>query len=181
MPNSATLYRANMLPGNDLGNVTVETQFPNGRGAQLVLPLPSNGSLANKRFRIVLAGAVSSAITNTFTLGIYFGFSPTILSNTQLITSGPASTASGSNFELDISLYWTTGANTITGSAEGMVANSPIGPINIQTPITSADPNRDSNTFLQSGTTYGFTVTGFFGSGDTSNHALVNIFDLEIL
>lgn len=181
MSNSATLYRAAFLPGNDLANATVEAQFPNGRGTPLILPLPSNGTLANKRFNVVVAGTVSSTITNTFTLGVYFGFSPTILSNTQLITTGPLSTASGSNFELTITLYWTTGANTITGSATGMLANSPIGQANINTPITSADPNRDSNTFLQSGASYGFTVTGFFGTGNASNHATVNIFDLETL
>jgi hypothetical protein len=172
-----------MLPGNDLGNQTSETQLPNGRGASLVLPLPSNGSLANKRFRIVVSGRVATTITNTFTINVYSGFAPVIASNLLIFSTGPQSVNSiSSNYSMTIDLFWSTGNRTINGGpGQGQMANSPIGPASLNNPVVNADPNRDSNPFLQSGATYGFTLTGQFGSGSAGNHAFVDIFELEEL
>lgn len=182
MPNSATLYRANMLPGNDLGNVTVETQFPNGRAAQLNLPLPSNGMLANKRFRLVVSGRVQTTITNTFNLNVYFGFSTTISANTLIFSTGANSVNNiNTGFNLWIDLYWNATALTISGRGEGQINNNPIGPSGLSNTISSVDPNRDSSTFLASGATYGFTITGTFGSTSANNHAFADIFEMEEL
>jgi|SRR5215472_2252901 len=182
MPNSATLYRAAMLPGNDLGNAIAETQMPNGRGTPLILSLPSNNSLANKRFAMAVAGRVDATINTTFTLNVYFGFSTTIASNTQIFNCGAITVnTQNTNFNLRIEFYWDNVSNTITGSGQGFMANSPIGPATLVNIITNVDPNRDSNTFLASGTTYAFTLTGQFGNTSAGNHASVNIFDLETL
>jgi hypothetical protein len=171
-----------MLPGNDLGNVTVETQFPNGRGAPLILPLPSNGSLANKRFKLVVAGRVQATIDTTFNLNVYFGFSPTIASNALIFSTGAATvnnTATG--FDFSIGMYWNAGGLQITGNGQGQLANNPVGAASLTNVIANVDPNRDSSTFLASGVTYGFTLTGIFGNSSAGNHAFVDIFDLEEL
>jgi hypothetical protein len=183
MPSSATLYRAPFLPGNDLGNQTSETQMPNGRGASLVLPLPSNGQLANRRFRIIISGRVATATNTTFTLNLYFGFSATIASNTLIFSSG-ANTVNNvsSNFSMTVDLYWSTPSLIINGGpGQGQMNNNPIGPSALSNMVTNADPNRDSSTFLASGTTYGFTATGTFGGSSTGNHAFVDIFEMEEL
>jgi hypothetical protein len=183
MPSSATLYRAPLLPGNDLGNQTSETQMPNGRGASLVLPLPSNGSLAQRRFRVVIAGRVQTTITTTFTLNLYFGFSPILASNTLIFSSGPNSVNNvSSNFSITVDMFWTAAGLTICGApGDGQMNNNPIGPSSLSNVITNVDPNRDSNSFLQSGATYGFTATGTFGSTSAGNHAFVDLFELEAL
>ena len=180
MPSSQTLYRAPMLPGNDLSNVTAETQFPNGRGTPLLLALPSNNSLANHNFRVRIAGRVATATNRTFQTQVYFGLNPTIASNTLIFSTGfqVVNTVSTS-FDVWIDLRWSAGSNSITGRGEGQLANHVVGPGTlINTPI-SADPNRDSNPFLQSGATYGFTVTGQFNGSDSGNHAFIDSFDLE--
>jgi hypothetical protein len=171
-----------MLPGNDLGNQTSETQMPNGRGASLVLPLPSNGSLSNKRFRLVLAGRVSTAINTTLTLNVYFGISTKITSNTQIFTTNAQTVnAKSTNFSITIDMYWSNTGKLINGGpGQGQVDNNPVGPSSLlNTP--SADPFRDDSTFLASGPTYGFTVTGQFGNSDAGNHAFAEILELEEL
>ena len=180
MPSSQTLYRAPMLPGNDLGNASLETQFPNGRGAPLQLALPSNNSLANHNFRVRIAGRVVTATNRTFQVQVYFGLSPTVTSNTLIFSSGfQVVNTISTSFDVWIDLRWSNGSNSITGRGEGQVANHVVGPGTlINTPL-SADPNRDSNPFLQSGPTYGFTVTGQFNGPDSGNHAFIDSFDLE--
>lgn len=182
MPSSATLYRAPLLPGNDLGNQTSETQMPNGRGTPLILPLPSNGSLANKRFRLIVSGRIATTTNTTFNLNVYFGFSATLASNTLIFSSG-ANTVNNTNtgFSLWVDLYWNAANLSITGRGEGQMNNNPIGPSGISNSITSVDPARDSSTFLASGATYGFTTTGTFGASSTGNHAFVDIFEMEEL
>lgn len=182
MTSSATLYRAAFLPGNDFGNVTAETQISNGRGTPLTLPLPSNGSLGNRRFRLVLSGRIQTSITNTFTANVYFGLSSTIASNTLLFSTGANSVNStNTNFSLSIDLFWSTPSLTIDGLGSGQMNNNPIGPSSLSNIITAADPNRDSSTTLASGATYGFTVTGLFGSSSAGNHAFVDLFEMEAL
>lgn len=180
MPNSATLYRANMLPGNDLGNATAETQFKNGRGAQLSLALPSNNSLTNKSFRVRISGRVATTSNLTFTVSLYFGLSSTIASNTLLYTTNAVVVNNvSSNWEFWADCFWSTNG-TITGRAEGQIANQIFGPGTLaNTP--NADPNRDSNTFLQSGATYAFTVTGQFSGSSTGNHAFIDDLSLEVV
>ena len=182
MPSSATLYRAAQLPGNDIGNVTAETQFSNGRAGLLTLTLPSNNSLANKRFRVVLGGRVQTTSNVTFTLNLYFGISSTIASNTQIFTSGAQTVNNVStNFSMSVEMFWDATGLRINGIGSGQMGNGPIGQAGLVNVVTSADPNRDSSTFLNSGAAYGFTVTGIFGSSSTGNHAFVDIFDLEQL
>ncbi len=180
MPSTATLYRAAMLPGNDLGNAIAETQMPNGRAATLVLPLPSNGSLANKSFRVRAYGRVSTLITTALTLQVYYGISSIIASNTKIWTSGAQTVDTiKSNWELWIDISWDSDSKTLNGRGEGQIANNILGPQTLLNVPIAADPNRDSNTFLQSGPTYGFTITGLFGNSSTGNHAYCDLFALE--
>lgn len=181
MPSTTTLYRAFLLPGNDLGNAATETQFPNGRGTRLILQLPSNNSLANKRFRLVIAGRVQTPVLGSFTINVYFGFSNTISANTQMFSSGPQSLFNTtSNFSFWIDLYWDSVSQKINGIGEGQMDNNPIGRSTLTNQITGVDPNRDSSTFLNSGPTYGFTLTGQFGNSNAGNHAFVDDFSLEL-
>lgn len=180
MPSTQTLYRAAMLPGNDLGNRTVETQLPDGRNSPLILQLPSNGTLVNKSFRVRLYGRVATSINNLYTIQVYFGFDPVISKNTLIFSSGAQSVpAIKSNWELWIDLSWDNDSKTINGRGEGQLANNILGPMTLLNVPFAADPNRDSNTFLQSGPSYAFTATGQFSIPSAGNHAFVDLMNLE--
>jgi hypothetical protein len=169
-----------MLPGNDVGNVTSETQMPNGRAAKLQLVLPSNNHLANKSFRVRVSGRASTTTNTTFEMKVYFGMSATIASNTLIFDSGAQGiNNTKSNFEFWLDMQWDSDSQTITGRGTGSLANNILGPSTLSNVPISADPNRDSNTFLQSGPTYGFTVTGQFGGSSAGNHAFVDDLSLE--
>lgn len=181
MPNSATYYQASFVPGTDLGNVTAETQLVNARGSIVTLPLPSNGSLANKRFRLVSTGRLQTTINTTFTLNFYFGLSTTIASNTLILSSGAQTVNNvNANYSMWLDMYWESINKIIGGTGQGQMNNSPIGPTTMANTIT-ADPFRDNSTFLATGPTYGFTITGKFGNSSSGNHAYVHSFDLEEL
>jgi hypothetical protein len=180
MPSSLTIYRAPFLPGNDAGNITAETQLPNGRGASLILALPSNGSLSNKSFRVRLAGRVQTNSNLNVTIAVYFGFSATIASNTQVFTTSAVTVNNlTTGWEIWLDCFWSGDGNLITGAGRGQVANSVIGPSALVNTPLSANPNRDSSTTLASGTTYGLTVTGLFSGSSTGNHLFVDDFSLE--
>jgi hypothetical protein len=182
MSSSQTLYRAPMLPGNDIGNATTETQYANGRGTPLQLPLPSNNSLANRSFRVRITGRVATTITVTLTINVYFGLSTTISKNTLIFSTGGQSVnTEKSIFEIWLDMAWSADAQTITGRGTGQLANNILGPSTLNNTPVSADPNRDSNTFLQSGATYGFTVTGTFSSSSAGNSSKIDDFALEIV
>lgn len=168
-----------MLPGNDVGNVTTETQLPNGRATPLLLQLPSNGSLANKSFRVRVAGRVQSAINATYDLKVYFGLSATISKNTLIFDSAQQTITGKSNFEFWLDMQWDNDSKTITGRGAGSLANNVLGPTTLINVPISADPFRDNSTFLASGATYGFTLTGQFGTGDSGNHCRIDSFALE--
>lgn len=180
MPSSISLYTAPFLPGNDIGNVTAETQMKNGRATPLILPLPSNGSLSNSAFRVRVTGRTSTTTNTTFELKVYFGISATIASNTLIFDSG-AQTVNNtkSNFEFWLDMTWDADSKTLAGRGAGQLANNILGPSTLNNTPVSADPARDSNTFLASGTTYGFTLTGQFGGSSAGNHATVDGFYLE--
>lgn len=169
-----------MLPSNDLGNVTSETQFKDGRGNLLQLPLPSNNSLANKSFRVRISGRVATTTNTTFEMRIYFGISSTIASNT-LILDCAAQTVNNvtSGFEVWCDCFWSGDANAISGTGQGQIANNIVGQATLSNTPLSANPNRDSSTTLASGATYGFSLTGIFGGSSSGNHCIVDAFDLE--
>jgi hypothetical protein len=180
MPSAHTLYTAPMLPGNDLGNATSETLLPDGRTGFLKLQLPSNNSLANKSFRVRLFGRVSTTANLNFQVRVYFGISGVIGSNTQIFDTNQININNAkSNWELWLDMTWDSDSKTITGRGAGQLANNILGPGTLLNIPIAADPNRDSNNFLQSGATYGFTVTGQFSGSSTGNHAFVDNFALE--
>lgn len=180
MPSSQTLYRANMLPSSDIGNATSETQFKDGRSNLLQLPLPSNNSLANRSFRARISGRVSTTSNLNFTLNVYFGISSTIANNTLIFGSGQTAVNTVSSaFEVWLDMQWTADGKIITGCGRGQLANNILGPSTLNNTPLSADPNRDSSTFLASGATYGFTATGQFSGSSSGNHATIDNFDLE--
>jgi len=181
MPSTQTLYRASMLPSNDIGNVSAETQWPDGRGKLLILPLASNNSLANQSFRIRTFGRCQTTTNTTFAVNFYFGLSPVLANNTLIFLSGSqVVNALSSNFLIWLDLTWDSTSQVINGTGQGQIANNIVGPSTLQNTFT-ADPNRDSNTFLQSGATYGFTLTGQFGGASAGNHAFMDDFSLELI
>lgn len=181
MPSALSLYRATMLPSSDIGNATAETLFKDGRGfLPLQLPLPSNGSLANKSFRVRVSGRVSTTSNVTFELRMYFGISAIIASNTLIFDVGAQTVnTTASSFECWLDCQWSADANAITGRGTGQMANNVSGPGSLNNTPLAANPNRDSSTTLASGAFYGFTVTGIFSGSSSGNHAIVDSFDLE--
>ena len=182
MPSAHTLYTAPLLPGIDLGNATSETLLPDGRTGFLALPLPSNNSLANKSFRVRMFGRVATNSNVNFILNVYFGVAADFTSNTLIFTTNQVQVNNmKSNWELWLDMTWDSDSKSITGRGAGQFANSILGPGTLQNIPLAADPNRDSNTFLQSGPTYGFTATGQFSGSSAGNHAYVDNFALEVV
>jgi hypothetical protein len=180
MPSALTLYRAPFLPGRDSGNIIAETQMLNNNGVAINLLLPSNGTFANKSFRVRCGGRVQTSSNTTFELRIYFGTLAAIGSNTLIFDAG-AQTINNvtSSFEIWLDMQWTADGNLITGRGTGQIANFVAGPAALNNTPLAADPNRDAKTNLQSQPPYGFTVTGIFGASSPGNHAYIDDFSID--
>lgn len=169
-----------MLPSSDLGNVTSETQFKDGRSNLLQLTLPGNSSLANRSFRVRVNGRVATTTTVNLTLSVYFGTSSTIGSNTLVFSSGQTAVNNiTSTFGILLEMQWSADGNSIAGSGQGQIGNNALGFNALNNTPLNVNPNRDSNTNLQSGVFYGFTVTGQFSGSSAGNHATIDNFELE--
>jgi len=177
MTTAATFYRADYIPGANLGNVTSETQFKNSQGNLLVLTLPWNNSLSNANFYVRVSGRVISTVSLNFSVALYFGRSATIASNTQVYASGLVTTNGSSNWNIQTNLYWDATSNAINGDGQGQIANSFLGRSSIAN-VPSASPSQASTAAL---TQLGFTVTGTFDTSSAGNQAFVDNFELGLL
>jgi len=179
MPSAILLGRAGFLSSSDLGNATTETLFTGGglgAGQTLILGLPNNGNLLNRRFRVGLAGRVQTTTAINFTVAAYFGFGA-IAANTLLFSSGSVSINGKTNWEMDLSMFWDGDGQTLNGNGQGQVGGSVLG-----SGALNASPSANPITITTiAAVSYGFTVTGLFGTSNTGNHAFVDAFDLELL
>lgn len=182
MPGSNTCFTpqgtGGGLPSAGIGNATAETIFsagsPGNSANSLILQVPANGELSNKRFRINVAGRVVPGTTGNFTYALYAG--TTITSGNKMATSAATSYTVNTNgsFWLVYEGYWDSSSKQIMGTFWGN-QNNTILDITAASNVISQDPNPSL------ATTQKFIVTGLFGSTNASNNAFVDVFEWEVL
>lgn len=153
-----------------------------------ILPLPSLEALAGSTgkkmsvIRIFAAGRVTGGTTTNFTPQLQFGTSTTVASNTDLesgvavaVNSASGMWAIDGTYMLDIT----------SGKIDGYAANFLSGSTVTYTAVAKADNTISSSSTpafsLTSTSQQGFVLTGTFSSGNASNVAYVDIFQLEMV
>lgn len=182
MPSANTTYTPQGsnggLPSAGIGNASSEAIFaagsPGNSGNNLILQVPANGELSNRRFRITVAGRVVPGTTGNFTYALYAG--TTITSANKMATSAATSYAVTTNgsFTLMYEGYWDSSSKQIMGTYWGN-QNNTILDVTACNNIISQDPNPSP------ATTQKFIVTGLFGSSNSSNNAFIDVFEWEAL
>jgi hypothetical protein len=169
-------YQASFIPGKDLGNVTVETVFPDLNGNPNVLVVPADGQSSDKRIKMNFAGSVNTNSNLGITINVYFVQTQNnVATSTQIYTTNQQTVNSlATNWHLDFDIFWNTPANIMNGLVIGQVANSIIGPaILANTPI--ADPNAHNTSQQVYPITYGFSVKALFSGSSAGNHAILKV------
>ena len=177
MPSFLATARSNQLPSKATGNVTSETQILGADGKLLICPLEGSLVLQTpgnaRRFRLSIAGYMTSGTTSTVTLKLYFGTSTTIATNgTALISITTASLAStNQNFFLDVQLIF----DSVSGSFGGYYVGSAVNTLIDLTAITQTSV---ASGIADSAEGQGFNLTAIFNSTNASNNLFVTAFEI---
>lgn len=192
MGQASTISRA-ALPSAELnlgGTATTEKVFClyGSTTVACILPLPSLDALAGanaKKFSIVkitAAGRVTGGTTTNFTPQLQFGTSTTVASNTDVESGVAVAVNSASGIW---SIEGTYFIDYTSGKIDGYAANFLSGSTVTYTAVAKADNTiSSSSTPAFSFTTsslQGFVLTGTFSSGNASNVAYVDVFQLEMV
>lgn len=166
---------------NQGGTSTSEVVFTSDGTIPVVLDLPSAGELASAagtpgvKFKVRAGGRVTGGTTTNYTPQLQFGTSATPGSNTDLESGGAVAVNSVSGFWfIEADLFWDTTSNQLDGYARHMVSGS----TRTYTAAAACD-NRISSADPDANGTQGFVVTGTFSSGNASNAAYLDFFELE--
>lgn len=173
--------RAIPLPSAEInlgGTATAEAQFltasaQNGvaSGTRLICYTPGSNMLKQRIFKVRVGGRVTTGTTAVFTASLYWGTSATISSNKK-VASGQANLVSTSgNWLVEFEGQWDATSAQLIGVQRGWVNSVPIALATISTSTTTVDLSGES-------TSNGFTVTGTFSSGNASNAAIVDFFEV---
>jgi hypothetical protein len=182
MPDIQAAKAAIPLPSAELnlgGTSTSEAQFltasaQNGVAAatRLICYTPGSNQLKYRRFVVRVGGRVTGGTTTNFTAKLYWGTSSTIASNTNIATSSTNAVNSASgNWELQASCVWDATSGKIQGVFQGWVNGTAVAAAILSNIPSSVDLSGES-------TSNGFTVTGTFSSGNASNAAYVDYFEV---
>lgn len=174
--------RAIPLPSAEInlgGTGTAEGQFltasaQNGVAAATTLKCYTPGSnvLKSRRFVVRVGGRVTGGTTTNFTGKLYWGTSSTISSNTSLATTGAIAVNSTSgNWEIVAECGWDSTSAKIGGTFAGYVNATAVARVVLSNLPTTVDLSGES-------TSNGLTVTGAFSSGNASNAAYVDYFEV---
>lgn len=172
---------ARPLPSAELnlgGTSTSEKQFltasadgQTASGQPLACYLPGSNTLKNRPFKIRCGGRVTTGATANFTGIIYYGTSSTIASNTAFMSTGAVSLATLSGtWGLECDVAWDNTSQRIDGLGKGWVRANAVAQITLTGAATGVA--------LAGEGSLGFTVTGTFSSGNASNVAYVDWFEV---
>lgn len=181
-----TIRRPVQLPSAELnlsGTSTSEKVFLTTGGLPLILPFPSAGELAGANgkkmslIRITAAGRVTGGTTTNWTMQLQYGTSATPSSNTD-IESGAAVAVNSVSGQwcLIAHLMIDNTSGKIDGFAHHIISGSTV----TYTAVAKAD-NTITGVVPDGSATLGFVLTGTFSSGNASNVAYVDVFQLEML
>lgn len=192
MPSSDMSQSALLLPSAELnlgGTTTTENQFliktaTAGVPVTAALPcrIPGSSILKNRPFFIRVGGRVTGGTSGNFTAALYYGNSATVGSNTKLATTGAINVnTAGGTWNLDVRCSWDSTSQTIRGQFSGYVYATVVAAAILSNSPTSVDLSTEPNLATASGTQNVLTVTGTFGSGNASNVAYVDWFEVMAL
>lgn len=169
------------LPSAELnlgGTSTNEKQFltasaQNGvaSGTTLICYTPGTNILKSRPFTVRVGGRVTAGTAGTFTVSLYWGTSTTSTSNTKVATVSSALGAASSNFNLELEGRWDSLTAGLQGVQSGWCGGTIKSPSVVSTSTSSVDLSGES-------TSNGFTVTGTFGTGNASNVAYIDYFEV---
>jgi hypothetical protein len=177
MPSFLATARSNQLPSKGTGNVTSETQILGADGKVLIIPLEGSLVLQTpgnaRRFKLSIAGYMTSGTTSTVTLKLYFGTSTTISSNgTAMFSITTASLAStNQNFFIDVWLVYDSVSGSFGGNFFGSAVNTLID-------LTAITQTSVASGIADSAEGQGFTLTAIFNSTNASNNLFVTTAEL---
>jgi len=176
MPSFLATARSNQLPSKASGNLTSETQILGADGKLLICPMEGSLALSTpgnaRRFRLSIAGYMTSGTTSTVTLKLYFGTSTTISSNgTAMFSITTASLAStNQNFFVDVNLIYDSVSTSFGGYYIGSAVNTNISATAItQTSVTAVSASSEAQ---------GWNLTAIFNTTNASNNLVVTTFEI---
>lgn len=192
MGQASVISRA-ALPSAELnlaGTSTTEKVFTISTSTSIacILPLPSLEALAGSAgkkmsmIRITAAGRVTGGTTTNFTAQLQFGTSTTVASNTDLESGAAVAVNSVSGLWAIDGLYM---LDYTSGKIDGYAANFISGSTVTFTAIAKADNTISSSSTpafsFTTSSAQGFVLTGTFSSGNASNVAYVDVFQMEMI
>ena len=148
-------------------------------GSALPCRLPGSNILKNRPFLIRVAGRVTGGTTTNFTGIIRYGNSATVASNTQLATTGAIAVNSASGtWLLECECTMDSTSLKLCGVFYGYVNATAVAQITLSNNVTVLDPSTEPALTTSSATQNVLTVTGTFSSGNASNVAYVDVFEV---
>jgi len=190
MPSPGLSQSAVPLPSAEInlgGTSTAEKQFltasaAGGRaaGQPLACRIPGSNTLKNRQFTIVVAGRVTGGTTTNLTINLALGASTTIANNTTIATTGAIAVNSMSgNFRLQCECGWDSTSKKLQGIMYGWVNATAVATAIMTSVVTVPDLSTESNLNLASSAPDpSLTVTGTFSSGNASNVAFIDTFEI---
>lgn len=177
-----TIYRASLLPSAELnqgGTSTSAVAFKDSDGTNpLLVYLPGGDKLANRCFRVRACGRVTGGTTTNFTVGLYFATSTYItagthgtLANDTLLKASTARAVDSASHQwfVEADLMLDETSEKIQGVCCHMIANLYDVKAALTNVPTSVDPEDEGN---------GFVIAGTFSSGNASNVAYCDEFEI---
>lgn len=171
-----------ILPSQNLGNATNETQFQGAKpavglsGGNLVLQLPRSGELSNRHLRFKIVGRVIPGTAGTFDLKMYL---TKIAAGNLLFDTGAISLAGNTSFLVLIDCVWDQSSNTFNGVSYGQMGNTALGLAGFNNTPTSITIGNSTNADITKFET--LLLTGQFGTSNAANGAFVDAFEVESL
>lgn len=157
---------------NEVFFKTASAQNGVASGTTLICYAPGSNSLKNRPFRVRVGGRVTAGTAASFTANLYWGTASLSASNTKIATHGAGIAASAStNWQLTFEGMWDATSSQIVGFFSGYVAGQVKTPTVQTTSATSVDLSGES-------TSNGFTISASFSSGNASNVAYVDYFEV---
>lgn len=181
MPDASVISRLNGTPRelNQGGTGTGAILFSTNGTTPIVCPAPVAGTLAggtgtsgySSAFTVRAWGRCTGGTTTNYTATLYYGTSITASENTVIeASSARAINSENENWTIEVDLVWDATSNKINGRGWSMVGNLVDAVAVIDNQVTGANPTLT--------TSAGFIVAGTFSSGNASNTAHLDGFEI---
>ncbi len=190
MGQASVIYKGNQLPSAELnlgGTSTSAKVFLNSAGTAVTVLLDKDvlAGTPNKafsKFRLIAAGRCTGGTTLNYTPTIYWGTSTTTSANTALCTGATVAINSVSGtwtVTAECEIDYTSGK--ITGSFTNQVSGSTVTftAWAVLTNVISSSSTPALSFTTQ--TAQGFCAAGTFSSGNASNVAYLDVFQIEMI